>query len=250
MKQIKYWLYEKIVSEPRIYDLYQKIKNKQTEESLFLSKAFNDFSKPFNIIQIGANDGLRDDPVRKFVIANDCNALFIEADPICFNMLCENYKYIKKSNFKFRNFAIVPNKTKPYIFYSLSEKFRKMTPKREQITLSRKASTNKELFSKHLFAAGINNLDEAISEQEVESKSINQIFKEYLLPDILIIDTEGLDWELLASLDISYHKPKYIYFESRHCSDLSIKKDVTNKFRNEGYELINFEYNIGMKLLS
>ena len=47
--------------------------------------------KHLNAIQVGSNDGLSNDPLRKFIVNNDWNAVLIEPVPNLFNRLVNLY---------------------------------------------------------------------------------------------------------------------------------------------------------------
>lgn len=48
-----------------------------------------------NFIQIGANDGLRNDPVREFIIRDRWQGILVEPLPAVFAMLQHNYAYAR-----------------------------------------------------------------------------------------------------------------------------------------------------------
>jgi len=134
------------------------------------------------------------------------------------------------------------------VFYSLSEEFRKKISLSKQIILSRKASTNKEFLEKYLEKSGIKNIENAISKQSVKTLTLDDLFENFFTPQILVVDTEGLDWLLMDSLDLSKYLPEAILFESTFKPLNRVDKIVLQKFRKYGYEITEFKYNIGCSL--
>ena len=55
-----------------------------------LERIFSD--KSLKAIQIGSNDGISNDPLRKYIVQNDWDAVLIEAVPIIFKRLSNLYK--------------------------------------------------------------------------------------------------------------------------------------------------------------
>lgn len=60
--------------------------------------------KPFFFVQIGTNDGIQDDPVRKLILTHKLPGLFVEPTPDIFSLLCRNYADLPQ--LQFANVAI------------------------------------------------------------------------------------------------------------------------------------------------
>jgi FkbM family methyltransferase len=248
INKIKKYLIELLLKSPRAFDSYRKLSDKfksKSEEKKFLRKAADNLNKPLKIIQIGSNDGLRGDPVRELIIDFNCTALLVEADPICFTALKKNYSYLRKMSLSFEHAAIVPFEDENLTFYSLSNEMRSSLPRDKQVILARKASTDKTLFIEYLEKIGIEKPEAAVVEQKVKTKTLDDLFKLYFTPNILVIDTEGLDWSLMQSLDFSQYLPEVIYFESKYTPNSNIRQSVLEKLENAGYKIYDFENNIG-----
>ncbi|WP_234571622.1 FkbM family methyltransferase [Rhodohalobacter sp. 614A] len=252
INKIKKSVFELLLKNPKVFDSYRiftdKFKSK-SEEKLFLRNAIVGIKDPIRIIQIGANDGLRSDPVRELIIDFKCKALLIEADPVCYEILKENYSYLKEKDIIFLNVAVVPNKEDNIGFYSLSEEFRSKLKKSEQVKMARKASTDKSLFIDYLNEVNIENPENAVVQQEVETKKLDDLFDVYFEPNVLVIDTEGLDWSLMQSLDLRTYSPDVIYFESKFPTDVNIRLEVLTKLEESGYKIQDFGNNIGCQLM-
>lgn len=63
---------------------------------------------------------------------------------------------------------------------------------------------------------------------KVKAKNINQVFKEYFktAPDFLSIDVEGLDYEILNSIDFALYRPIVICTETIAYSETAYKEKI------------------------
>jgi len=248
IKKIKKQTLDLLLKNPRVFDSYRKFSYKfknMSEEKLFLRKAAANIDESVKIIQIGANDGLRSDPVRELILDFKCTALLVEADPICFEALKGNYSYLKEKDLIFEHAAIVPSEDNTLSFYSLSDEMRVKFPRDKQVKLARKASTDKTLFIDYLKEIGVEHPENAVVEQKVITKTLDDLFNSYFVPNILVIDTEGLDWPLIQSLDFSRYLPEVIYFESKYPPNDQVEQYVLNMLENADYEIHDLENNIG-----
>jgi hypothetical protein len=59
---------------------------------------------------------------------------------------------------------------------------------------------------------------------------INEVFEKYKLKeiDILFIDAEGLDDEIIKTIDFNKYKISRIYFENLHLKDANIYEYLSN----------------------
>lgn len=60
-------------------------------------------------------------------------------------------------------------------------------------------------------------------------------------PQLIVIDTEGLDWQLLAEFDLSRHQPVAFYFESGEPLDWDSK--IIAKYQAYDYRFRTFKDN-------
>jgi hypothetical protein len=67
-----------IKKKPRLYDFLNSIRAIDNELELWIEKYSKSKNKPINFIQVGASDGLRWDPIRRFVIRDKWKGVLIE----------------------------------------------------------------------------------------------------------------------------------------------------------------------------
>lgn len=187
-----------------------------------------------NIIQIGCHTG--EDHVHDFIKKNNCNKIIlIDANPYALDICKQKYIDIQK-NIIFLNYAIVPryvNDNKHITFY---------IP--EQDKTSAHCSVSLDFIKKHNHEKWI--------EKTVPCITLNDLFKQIniSLIDRLYIDAEGLDSEIVLSLDLESIKIDYIFFEHMH-SDGAFShgenlRSVISKLQKNGYSLKdNDMYNVG-----
>jgi len=162
-------------------------------------------------IEVGANNGVDNDPIRGWVEKYNWNGVLIEPVKKVFNELKKNYEGIEEVYFE--NVAISNSDNKFAIMYK---------PKSSKI-----ASLDKN----HTPMKG------KYKEIKVESKKLNDIVEVYNISnlDLLNIDAEGYDFEVIKSLDFYKCRPKIIHYEHRHLGD--IKNNCENYLLKNGYFL-------------
>lgn len=190
-------------------------------------------SEGLSYLQIGAHDGILVDPMYDFVLKhpNTVRGILIEPIPSVFEKLKTNY-----SNFPYivpLNLAI-HNSKRSATMYKVKES---VLPK------------------KHKFASGWASLDsmhwkrmDGIVESDIEEIVVNcmtvaEVLSKYEFgcPDVLVIDTEGYDYEILQDIDLSAIRPILIRFEhglSTKTMSSNELDQLINKFNSHGYQVI------------
>jgi hypothetical protein len=116
-----------IKTKPRLFDLINSVRPIKSNVHKWLDRFSLENNRKVNFLQIGANDGLRGDPIRRFIIRDDWNGIFVEPLPIVVKMLKDNYAYLKGRNLIFVNRSIdfETNHPKAILFESHSLGIRK-----------------------------------------------------------------------------------------------------------------------------
>lgn len=162
-------------------------------------------------IEVGANNGVDNDPVRDWVKQYNWTGVLIEPVKKAFEELKVNYDGIDRVSFE--NVAISNSDEKSAIMYK---------PKSSKI-----ASLDKN----HAPMKG------KYKEVEVVLKKLNDIVEEYNISklDLLNIDAEGYDFEVIKSLDFDKVRPMIIHYEHRHLGD--VKSNCEAYLLKNGYFL-------------
>jgi FkbM family methyltransferase len=179
-------------------------------------------------LQIGANDGITDDPIHYYIKKEGWKALLVEPQPQVFeNDLKVTYADAK--NVQFENVAL--GRVQGELpFYQLS-------------FTQAKWATGLSSFVKGCLEAHIRNgyvKDRAaldgivvpekgeyfIEEVKVKVDTFANILKRngFRRVDLLCIDTEGFDYQVLKLFDFNFYAPELVLFESKNLSDVDFIK--------------------------
>jgi len=152
-------------------------------------------------IEIGANDGMTVSSTFGLII-NGWSGLSVEANPTIFERLEKNLKKFPKV--KTVCAAVAPERGSIKLFMGKND---------PQGLLSTISTESSEWFDEHrsdnfIEVPGIP-LTELLDEQDAP-----------ICPDLLVIDTEGMDYEILLTLDFQKYRPKLIVTEDYQSKNL------------------------------
>lgn len=241
---------EFLITHPPIFDFTKKCFRrlfKPSDEQSFLR---NIAASPqiSSLIQVGANDGLRGDPIRELIVEFNLSATLVEPDPIAFISLKNAYSYLIKKgrSICFHNVCCVTNTNKenaePISLYTLSSLARRELSESEQVILARKASTDPNRLISYLESEGYKDARKYVEPTNVNELTMDALFLEFGVPDLLVTDTEGLDWQLINQIDLTRHAPKVIFFEHGNPAP-SFSNETKSYFELHGYTFKLFEHN-------
>lgn len=173
---------------------------------------------PLHIIQIGANDGLRLDPVRSIIEQYDCRALLVEPVPYIFEKLKANYAGFVQV--KLLQCAVVDHTTQDTLpFYCFLPK--------PDFPFNPDFSLWGSFDEGHLdkFRHSVPHFDDLKACIEVPVMAINKLINQAGFPalDILQMDAEGWDVRLLGALDVQRWQPALICFEHLHAPKAEVR---------------------------
>ncbi|OKO73844.1 hypothetical protein AC630_27720 [Bradyrhizobium sp. AS23.2] len=174
---------------------------------------------PF-VLQIGANDGSTNDPVRGLIVEHGLPALLIEPHPLAFQKLQQTYQ--GHSNVKLLNLAIGESDCDDVPFYVPDNELVHSNPRTHRL-----CSFSREQLLRALTGVGVSHADSRIRAIGIPTKSVNTLLRENNLErvDIIQIDVEGYDWKVLAQFDAKALRTSLInieffalpYHEQRQC---------------------------------
>jgi FkbM family methyltransferase len=186
--------------------------------------------------QIGANDGLRNDPVREFVVRGGWRGVLVEPLPGIFEMLKENYAYLRSSQLHFANCAVADTGGGSLELFTLTPEFLAGMSREKRLSMLRKASLTRSHVEK--FVAPANRAH--ICSQSVRSVTFEQLLAEAAISaadlDVLVIDAEGHEQAILGSIDFDSIRPELVVFESHHLGETL--QAVTDLFTRQGYTTV------------
>ncbi|MBD3636883.1 MAG: FkbM family methyltransferase [Crocinitomicaceae bacterium] len=195
---------------------------KDTLEGL-LSDYSKNIGPSFNVIQVGANDGITHDPIHKFIKRDKWSGVLLEPQYYVFEKFLSKI-YRKHPNITVLNAAMGYKNGTSSIYkigFSTSRWATGLT------TFDRK-TLEKAFESGHVARKcakeGIEIPSDTsihIVEEPVQIVSAEHLISEYNLDkiDLLMIDTEGFDFEIIKMIDINANEPGMIIFEHSHLSE-------------------------------
>jgi FkbM family methyltransferase len=165
-------------------------------------------------IEIGSNDGEQHDHLRPFIRSRDWSGVMVEPVPYVFERLLGNYGGLDRVALEN---AAIADRDGQLPFYHLAEA---SEDERERMPgwYDGIGSFSKEVVLDH--AAHIPDIADRITRTEVPSMTLASLCRKHDVEDIdlLLIDTEGYDYELIQSIDFAIHHPRLMIYEHFHLS--------------------------------
>lgn len=186
----------------------------------------------FFFIKIGANDGLRSDPIAALIKQYRWSGIMVEPVKYLFERLERNYE--KFPNIQCVNAAIA-NLNGKKTFYSIREK-----RPGEDLPIWHDGinSFNLDTVLKHKHS--FPNIEDYLIQTEVECLTFAHLIKEYQVSqlNLLHIDTEGYDYEIIKLVDFEKIKPEIILYENKHLQNFE-KQACEDFLAKEGYTVVD-----------
>lgn len=184
-------------------------------EGMALNLGFEDIlefqyarSRHFMFVNVGAFDGLANDPIGRFAQSHDCRGILLEPQPGIFKRLCANLADFP--NLSFLNAAVDEVSGFREIYY-VPAGIKDLPDWTEQL-----ASFSIEHLLRHEERAP--GLSRHIQKQAVQTISFGDLLDKFGLDsiDVLQIDAEGMDAQLLAWFPFDRIRPSVLHYETAH----------------------------------
>lgn len=221
----------------QFYRLFWKPKNEIEKRISEISRK----SENFTFLQIGANDGIINDPILKFILRDNWTGIRVEPLPAPFQKLQQLHAANKRVQTIQTLIANEPGKMSLY-HYSFSNK-RWATG----LASLEKAQLEKHIESGHVESKAKKFGDKLpsdkstwITETELPVEEINQFIAKafsYKL-NLLQIDTEGFDHVLVNALNLEKIDVDMICFERLHILENQFEPCLS-KLKNYGYQIVS-----------
>jgi FkbM family methyltransferase len=197
---------EAITRRPRLYDAI----NRMRPVSGAVEEWLDSYSRPgLRFVQVGAADGLRWDPVRRFIVRDHWTGVLVEPVPPVFEMLKANYAYL--SGLYFVN-AAVGIESGPMTLWTIPDNALAKLPKRERMRLLRLSSFSPELIEGEGLGVQPSGVP-CLKAADIISRHMNNDL------DLLVSDAEGHDDGVLYGLDLAACRPTAILFETHNLGE-------------------------------
>lgn len=207
-------------ARPALYDFARQARLRLIGPTSQIGRQLDRYSrshlKNFTFLQIGASDGLRNDPLRDFVVRDYWNGALVEPLPDVFPLLKKNYAHLaRRGSLQFVN-AAVSSRSTSLPFYTFQETYLSGKPLEERLHLLRKASFDRAQVL--VFAER----EENIAVIDVPCVGIRELLASSF-PDghlsLLALDVEGHELEILAEIDFDGLRIGAVLFETWNLGD-------------------------------
>lgn len=181
------------------------------------------------IIQVGANDGVSNDPLYESILRYKRQSFLVEPIDYLAEKLCLLHK--ENAFVKICQFAIHPNSNSVDFFHLPRDADKKMgalwKPWFDQI-----GSFSKQHLVKHSPI-----IESFIEKTSISCKTLNHLIIDNKVESISIlhIDAEGFDLEVLYSIDLERVKPHMLMLEHKHLK-LKPLLSLVSKMKTLGYK--------------
>ena len=187
-------------------------------------------------LEIGANDGQRLDPLTPFIAANEWRGVMVEPVPYVFERLRRHFE--DRPEIEVENVAIAESEG-TRTFYHLAEEAQEPEGGEGRAIWWYDAigSFDREHLYKH--AAVVPDFEARLREIEVRCTTVAELCRSHDLgnPDLILIDTEGYDARIVASIDLDEIRPRLLIYEHHHLGEEE-RASCEARLRAHGYELI------------
>jgi FkbM family methyltransferase len=188
----------------RLRERWRAVQDRRRRRRLMgprLLEAFADaFPRAF-FIEIGANDGVEDDHLRPFIVENEWSGIMVEPVPHLFERLRRNYAGLERVVLE--NVAIADRDGRVPFYHPPEGDFDKI------------GSFSRETTLRLARALQFPDLDDRIVTTEVPCLSFESQCRRHHVErlDLLVVDTEGYDFEILKRIDFSAHSTRLLVYE-------------------------------------
>ena len=211
-----------VKERPRLYDLALRglrMTGRKTSTYDLLREFARRTGGVVNFVQIGANDGLRSDPIREFVVRYGWRGVMVEPMPFAFDALRRNYAGYPRLDLVFLN-AAVSEVREEKVFWTIDVAQLGHLSEEDRLSLSRKSSFDRELLES--FLPPDLDVDLALAPLKLDCLTFEDVVAAMpgsARPELLVVDAEGYDGVIIRSNDFSRFRPQVVIFEHGHLGD-------------------------------
>lgn len=198
------------------------------------------------VIQVGANDGINNDPIHKFIKRDNWSGILIEPQKAIFEKYLKNL-YSKHSNIITLCKAIGSSDATSTLYKigwcDMRWASGLSSFKKENIQNAYDNGFVKKVSEKYNLSIPEDRSTHIVSEQ-VDKLHPSTLISKYNVKniDLLQIDVEGFDYEVIKLFDIVKTRPASIIYENIHLSE-NDKNECKDYLVSHGYKVTDFDSN-------
>jgi FkbM family methyltransferase len=180
-------------------------------------------------VEIGANDGRKNDPLYPYIIRYGWRGILVEPDPANFKKLKENYRSLHGLHFE--NTGIGPEQGE-LLFYKIKD-----ITDQEPGWYDQVGSFDKKTFLKNIYYG--KGLPQRLVTEPLPVSKFDHLLRksEFQTPDLLHIDAEGFDYRILRSIDFTKYQIRLVLFEAEWMTKAELK-EVVQFLRRNHYRIV------------
>ncbi|HEX2234337.1 MAG TPA: FkbM family methyltransferase [Thermoleophilaceae bacterium] len=194
-------------------------------------RAFADCHPHAFFVEIGSNDGEQHDHLRPFILTRGWRGIMVEPVPYVFARLRRNYAGVP--GVILENVAVA-DRDGQVPFYYLAD-----ASEEERLTLpdwyDGIGSLDRDFLVGH--EGKIADIESRIVCEPVTALTFDSLCEKHGVTavDLIVIDTEGYDWEILRRFDFERWHPELLVYEHFHLSPAD-RADAAARLREAGYD--------------
>lgn len=194
----------------------------------YLSKLKNDHVR---FIHVGANDGGGGDPLSYLAVDRKWSGILVEPQPEVFDQLVKNYEKSPGTYF-FENVAIAPRGKKDLVMYRAPACIAAERSYATRTNLSTSADP-------HVTARTAGVAIDKLEQFHIPCVTLDDLVAKHQFNelDVLLVDAEGLDAEVLMTLDMNRVAPLVVQFETVHLTGSKLDQAV-DYLQSHGYRVL------------
>ena len=179
-------------------------------------------------VQIGSNDGRKNDPLNKYVIKNGWNGILVEPDLTNFKKLTNHYSQAR--GLIFENTGIGPASGE-MLFYRINNITESEPGWYDQV-----GSFDKDTFLKNIKHG--HELENRITADLLPVITFDDLLikNKFQKVDLLHTDTEGFDYKILMSIDFAKHDIRMVIFEGEWMTQSELR-EIIHYLRSYSYHI-------------
>jgi FkbM family methyltransferase len=166
-------------------------------------------------VQIGSNDGMKNDPLHRYITKNHWKGILVEPDLASFKKLVNNYNQV--GGLIFENLGIGPVRGE-MLFYRL-----KNITEQEPGWYDQVGSFDRETFIKNIKYG--QDLAKRMTAEPLPVITFDDLLQKnnFRKVDLLHTDTEGFDYKILRSIDFAEHDIRMVLFEGEWMTQFELR---------------------------
>jgi FkbM family methyltransferase len=200
-----------------------------------LAQATRRFGTAFTVVQVGANDGVMDDPLSGLIFQHRWSGVLVEPNPRNFAKLRQTYR--EHPQVRLEESAITERPGSVTLYRPIEMPDGEPNPFRGLDSMCPSHFETLSWIDK--------DWQRYVEQVQVPSMTLASLFEKHSLREVhfFLTDTEGYDKIILDQLDNSGVRPPFLQFEYIHMPGPELA-ELKSRLRSQGYRLLGLRWDI------